>query len=442
MSSTTFENINFQNNYKLWEYLELSVSVDRSYYGLKPEALFEMGLRVNKKRQFLFISKLIAKHLAVHPAIALGTGSLLSSLLMENAGLKPHPDAKRIAEMIDRGEPDTDLMQGALQYKKALPAKTVFIGMAETATGLGHATFQHFHGADYIHTTREAITGSEPSFVFEEEHSHATSHKVFAPEGMLEEAETIVLVDDEISTGNTLINLVEALDDQFPGKCYKCLSILDWRNSTQRLKMDEFTARRGIQADVLSLMSGEFILHHGQSPEDVAADKLTGGTDATPKEVMTETVARSSATDQRYIPFTGRFGLSSTKQQELEQWIETAAAKTVPLLAGEKALVIGIGENMYVPLRFGLALGGDVKVQTTTRSPIHAARTPGYPIQEKASFQLPDMGSVDQYIYNLGQVEVDRIYLIAESVIQREEWLPLVSYLEEKAPIEWISLTN
>ncbi|WP_416145438.1 phosphoribosyltransferase domain-containing protein [Planococcus koreensis] len=83
MSSTTFEQVNYQNNYKLWDSLELLVKVNRSFQGLPVESLFSMALRVNKKRQFLFVSKLIAKHLAVNPAVALGTGTLLASLLME-----------------------------------------------------------------------------------------------------------------------------------------------------------------------------------------------------------------------------------------------------------------------------------------------------------------------------------------------------------------------
>src|SRR5690606_23056247 len=94
---------NYQINTKLWDNLDINISIKNAYPGLSPESLFSVALRVNKKRQFLFVSKLIAKHLAVHPALALGTGSLLASILMEKSGLSPIPQHKKIVEMIESG---------------------------------------------------------------------------------------------------------------------------------------------------------------------------------------------------------------------------------------------------------------------------------------------------------------------------------------------------
>ncbi len=418
----------------------MNISVTDTYRGLSPESLFSVALRVNKKRQFLFVSKLIAKHLAVDPSVALGTGTLLASLLMEHAGLEGHPDPQSLVNLIETGKGDQDLSLTSLEFQKMMPQQTVFIGMAETATGLGHSVFQHFEKAAYIHTTREEIVGITPSFVFEEEHSHATSHKVYAPSGMLEKAETIVLIDDEISTGNTLLNLVCALDEQFPGKTYVSLSILDWRNANQKEKIEKMTLERGITLSILSLMSGQFELVHSQVPEEPELIPLRErGSKALNMEMDKKTVAISSKTGQQYVSYTGRFGITSEQQQEIAQWAQQATAKFSD--RKEKALVIGIGENMYLPLRFALALGGETLVQTTTRSPIFAAQTPGYPIQEKVRFALPDAHQVNQFIYNLNLLPIDRIYLLAESVAHTSEWQPLISYLENKAPVEWISLT-
>ena len=440
MSSTIFDQTNYQLNYKLWQQLDLSVSVHQTYQGLAPSALFSMGLRVNKKRQFLFISKLIAKHLAVSPSIALGTGTLLASLLLEKEGLPAVPQSPDLVRVLESGTPNLAATRESLHYISALPDKTVFIGMAETATGLGHSVFQHFKDAFYIHTTREDILGLTPSFIFEEEHSHATSHKVYAPKGMLEDAEAIVLVDDEISTGNTLLNLITALDEQFPGKKYTSLSILDWRNEEQQKKFDQLAADRRIQIAVLSLMSGQFQLNHSSSPEEPELKKLTGTAVEPVQEIIeAETLPYESSTGQSYIGLTGRFGISSEEQQEIESW----AQKTVQGINGvsEKPLVIGIGENMYLPLRFGLALSDNAIVQTTTRSPIFASNTEEYPIKEKVKFKLPDAEGVDQFIYNLNELDIDRIYLLAESVLEESAWDPLITYLEKKAPVEWISLT-
>lgn len=443
MSSTTFEQVNYQNNYKLWDSLELVVTVNQSFRGLPLESLFSMALRVNKKRQFLFVSKLIAKHLAVNPAIALGTGTLLASLLMEKEGFPAPPQSEKLAHMIGDGIPDSALINKALGYRVALPVKTVFIGMAETATGLGHSVFQHFEDAFYIHTTRENISDLVPSFVFEEEHSHATSHRVYAPEGMLEDAEAIVLIDDEISTGNTLINLIKALDDQFPGKNYTSLSILDWRNREQRQNVDDLAADRNISIAVLALMAGQFELRHGSSPEDGELENLSGMSEV-PLEEMTfvKALPHRSATGHQYMPLTGRFGLSSTAHLEISSWAKQAAAFAGEQAMQEKPLVIGIGENMYLPLRFALELNSNALVQTTTRSPIFASDTEGYPIKEKVKFSLPDADGVNQFIYNVDKLDITTIYLLAESVTLEEDWQPLISYLKKKAPVKWISLTN
>lgn len=360
---------------------------------------------------------------------------------MEEAGLEGYPDTRSLVEMIESGTADRQASFQALQFKKAMPEKTVFIGMAETATGLGHSVFQHFDEASYIHTTREEIIGITPSFVFEEEHSHATSHKVYAPSGMLEEAKTIVLIDDEISTGNTLLNLVCALDDQFPGKNYASLSILDWRNESQKEKLEEMADGRNISLKVLSLMAGQFDLLHSTAPEEpelVSLDET--GSKLPDVELPGSKLAVGSKTGQQYISYTGRFGITSKEQDEIAEWAQKAARQASG--TSDKALVIGVGENMYLPLRFALALEGSPLVQTTTRSPIFASQTASYPIKEKASFMLPDAEGVSQFIYNLNELDIDRIYLLAESVIDKSEWQPLLAYLEKKAPVEWISLTT
>lgn len=419
--------------------MDIDIAVNRTFEGLSAESLFSMALRVNKKRQFLFVSKLIAKHLAVHPSLALGTGTLLASLLMDNASLAPHPQAKELARMIGTGVPCRKTSIESLDYTAVLPKKTVFIGMAETATGLGHAVFHHFDNAAFVHTTREEIIGQNPSFVFEEEHSHATSHKVYAPPGMLQEAETIVLVDDEISTGNTLVNLICALDDQFPGKNYKALSILDWRNAGQKQKLAQLALDRKIEIDVLALMDGQFDLRHSESPDEAVLEVLDGKGEAVPNKLAEiESLSYRSQTGQYYLTYTGRFGLTSGEHAEIGGWAENTAKSAG---SSEKPLVIGIGENMYLPLRFALALEGDPLVQTTTRSPIFASDTENYPIKEKQKFSLPDASGVDQFIYNINRLDIDKIYLLAESVVDESAWQPLIAYLEKKAPVEWISLT-
>ena len=60
-----------------------------------------------------------------------------------------------------------------------LPDQTLFIGFAETATGLGHAVFNLFDQAYYLHTTREQIPQLASELNFNEDHSHAVNHRCY-----------------------------------------------------------------------------------------------------------------------------------------------------------------------------------------------------------------------------------------------------------------------
>lgn len=403
-----------------------------------------MGVRINKKRSFLFVSRLLGKHLAVDPAISLGTGSILASMLFESEGEKPHPQLSEIVQMVNSGVPDRALSAKSLTYKANLPTKTVFIGFAETATGLGHAVFNHFHDATYIHTTREEILNVQPSFYFEEEHSHATSHRVYAPEEILMEAETIVLVDDEITTGLTASNLIAALNKSFPSKRYKVLSILDWRNDDQKSEFNHIMKARGISAEVISMLSGQFSLSNDAVIEE---NELSYLNDYKEFEVIADEVIVAPTTSTYYSAhasyntFTGRFGLNDHFHEKIEEWILQLINRLPSIDRNKSTLVLGVGENIYIPLRFALAFGEKTKVQTTTRSPIFAKNEKSYPIKQKCKFTLPDSNGIDQYVYNLADIEAEQIIVIAESVKENATWFPLLTHLETFAPVTWVSLT-
>jgi hypothetical protein len=248
-------------------------------------------------------------------------------------------------------------------------------------------------------------------------------------------------VDDEISTGNTLVNLIKALDERFPGKSYTSLSILDWRNKEQQRNVADLGTERGIDIHVLSLAAGEFELHHGSSPDEAELAGLQGTSGVEPNEQFhSQVLPHQSQTGQRYLPLSGRFGLSSDEHSEIDGWARKMA-ESIKTAEGEKPLVIGIGENMYLPLRLAFELNDEALVQTTTRSPIYASDAENYPIKGKAKFELPDSAGVQQYIYNLEHLDITKIYLVAESVVDASAWQPLLAYLERKAPVEWLSLT-
>lgn len=439
--STSFNTL---KTYNLHGDLKLEIDIKDNPYNFSPESLFQMAVRINKKRQFLFVSRLLGKHLAVDPAISLGTGTILASMLMEDEGLDGHPLVNEIIQMINSEIPNRQLSLDSLAYKTELPNKTVFIGFAETATGLGHAVFHHFENAHYIHTTREEILHMEPSFYFEEEHSHATSHSVYAPEQTLKEAETIVLIDDEITTGLTLSNLIVALNVSFPGKRYKTLSILDWRTEAHQQNFMHLMNTHNISADVITIMGGQFKLLNEatiEEKETLFLDNQQSHTVFADEELALEIISKYQSEHGSYCNFTGRFGLASDLHVEMDGWIERFINKLPNLDRDKSTLVIGIGENIYFPLRFALTFGNNTKVQTTTRSPILAKTDELYPIQHKCKFSLPDSNGIDQYLYNLSETNWEQIIVISESVQDPVTWFPLLSHLETLAPVSWLSLT-
>ncbi|MDC4404694.1 phosphoribosyltransferase domain-containing protein, partial [Acinetobacter baumannii] len=91
--------------------------------------------------------------------------------------------------------------------------------MAETAVGLGAGVFvevRHQHPESvYLSSTRHPVHGTLLC-EFQEEHSHATGHLIYLPDDeekrrRVTNKRTLVLIDDEATTGNTFINLLSAL---------------------------------------------------------------------------------------------------------------------------------------------------------------------------------------------------------------------------------------
>jgi hypothetical protein len=168
--------------YKILDGLEVEVKVTSNPYNLQLDHLFEMAARINKKRGFLFVSKLLGKHIPVHAALSLASGAVLGRLY--ECSILDRPVSVPIYELQNAFE---NTKQAELLYERLLETKirvdepTLFIGFAETATALGHSMFDTFEGnIAFLHTTREQIDYRKSLINFEEEHSHAVSHRCYA----------------------------------------------------------------------------------------------------------------------------------------------------------------------------------------------------------------------------------------------------------------------
>ena len=138
----------------------------------------------NNKRKYLVVNRLQGKHVPVDP------GSCLEMF-----------DA--LAEIV------------AGEYAKE---KMLLIGFAETATAVGERMAIDMD-CPYMQTTRESIEGVEYLY-FTEAHSHATEQKLVRTDldKVIDETERIVFVEDEVTTGNTILGIVELIWKEYGRK--------------------------------------------------------------------------------------------------------------------------------------------------------------------------------------------------------------------------------
>lgn len=414
--------------------------------------LFRMAARINKKRQFLFVSTVLGKHLAVRPQIPLLTGTLLAMMYQQHlTGQKVMASA--VVKALKDGA-NLDEVQKSIEGTLELTDETLFIGFAETATALGHAVFNAFHSnAMYIHTTREVLPDFEPFVTFEEEHSHATSHRIYTeePEFLLQ-AKRIVLIDDEITTGNTVINIIETLIQKFPlVRQYAVLSILDWRSQQQQTIFKQLEVQWGISIEFISIMCGNFSCSGIPSLTSTQPNLLTQvarDMDISPIQVYVDrkfyrSVAENGLINKYpYLLATGRFMLTSKQHVDQKQTIQAIAMQLQELRTNGPALVIGTGEFMYVPMQIASFLGNDVYFQSTTRSPIYCTDDLGYTINDKIAFESPENNGVTNFLYNLQSQSYTELFFIVERIASKEVVARVVKALQEatKAKVYVISM--
>ncbi|WP_329116741.1 phosphoribosyltransferase [Streptomyces sp. NBC_01465] len=372
------------------ERLDVNLAGDESLRGL-----LGMALRRNPKRAHLLVSNVLGKHVPQKPSVVYGAGFALGERVLELLGAEA-------------------------------AARSVVLGYAETATGLGHAVADGVGLVPYLHSTRRHVPGVALAGGFEESHSHATSH-LLLPENprLLAGPGPLILVDDEFSTGNTVLNTIRALHDLRPRDRYVIVALVDMRSPEDRDRLTEFAAEIGAQVDLLAMASGTVRLPEGVLEK---GQRLVEEHEATqPARRGAETTSRGDVTRidldwPARVPDGGRHGFTPAHRQELEAALPGMAARITSELGGaSRVLVLGFEELMYAPLRLGLALeegGADVRYSTTTRSPVLAVDDPGYAIRTRLVFPAhdrPDDGPGTRFAYNVAGGGFDAVVAVVDS---------------------------
>ena len=327
----------------------------------------------NAKRAYLLVNPLQAKHMPVSPTEAL---TMMRTL---GAGLQ-----------------------------QEFPGARLVLGFAETATALGAAVASRL-GPDcaFLTTTREA--GEGPGWVrFLEEHSHAAEQKLWGGDldALLQETDTVLFVDDEISTGKTLRNMVAQLTRRWPALGEKTLVAASLLNRVTP-EQEEALADAGITCRCLVRLPQED--HTAQ----VADWTVTEAPPAVPQNLSfrQETLPGEGLLDPRK---TLRIEAYDSSCQAVAEAMLSHTLGPVETLG--KTLVLGTEECMYPALRLGEGLerlGAEVCCHATTRSPIGLCHAPGYPI--RSGWKLPSFYEEERttYVYNLR--EYDTVIVLSDT---------------------------
>lgn len=328
--------------------------------------LIGFAARANTRRGFLFLSKVLGKHWPVTPR-------LMHAIHSELASRVP----------VD------------------LPGPLVFIAMAETAIGLGQGVFEAYKAMHpqrevlFLHTTRYHV-GDAPVIEFEEAHSHAPRQFLHLPtdralKNLFLGARSLVLIDDEASTGNTFLNLSAACRVLNPAIQRVHLSAI---TNFMGFESDEaLTGRFGLPVTVGAALTGEYAFAPGHLQQAIGPAQLF--------EAHAERGASACF---------GRLGLD----QPLNHPASLAEHLSAGVSLGERALVLGTGEFMHMSFLLGRSLearGFDVAVQATTRSPILQWGAVSH------SLSFPDNygEGIENFVYNVVPGQYDHVFICHET---------------------------
>ncbi|MFE4644557.1 phosphoribosyltransferase domain-containing protein, partial [Streptomyces sp. NPDC056730] len=284
----------------------------------------------------------------------------------------------------------------------------------------------------------------------------------------------LVLVDDEFSTGNTVLNTIRALHERYPRGWYVIVALVDMRSAADQGRLVEFAEEIGARVDLVTLASGtvrlpDGVLEKGRAlvaeheaealapspvdgvpatgaPEGLAAPEAdaTAVVQASPESHSSPESHPTHATHATGVvrvalewpagvPDGGRHGFTPAHRAALEAALPAMAAEAAAGLGdARRVLVLGFEELMYAPLRLAEALerssGAEVRFSTTTRSPVLAVNDPGYAIRSRLVFPAHDTaafpdgdGAGDRYAYNVAGAGFDAVVAVVDSLADSPE---------------------
>lgn len=331
----------------------------------------------NKKRKYLVVNLLQGKHVPVSPGKALRLFDCLADLLLREYG----------------GE------------------RLLLIGFAETATAIGAAVAEKLE-ALYIQTTREQMEGVE-YFYFSEQHSHATEQKLVKDDldQAVKTVDRIIFIEDEITTGNTIKNIMELLQKAYPDRLeFSAASLLNGMTESYQREYRE----KGIGLHWLLKTC------HDTCDERIAGfcgDGTYHDCDCSTPSVIPEEYHISGCQNARRLTDGKTYGSACRLMgQEVLDRLHPVGK--------ERILVIGTEEFMYPALVLAFMLEekvAQVRCHSTTRSPILVSNEETYPLHERYELQSLYDSHRMTFLYDLSVY--DRVCIVTDAEEKAKEGL-------------------
>lgn len=331
----------------------------------------------NAKRDFLFVNRHQGKHIPVSPKV-------IFSMYEE---LATH------ANQVFAGQ------------------KIALVGFAETATAIGHYMASAMPGCTYaIRTTREIHPTLQPLIEFREEHSHAPAQLVYGDLDLLLACDRIVFVEDEITTGNTILNFIEAFNRFRDDFSYGLISILNWQSPADALRFQQKNI------PTVCLLRGEVRSSEVQLPSVTVTElevSLPG-----------DLVHRDRMGSQSFVAHgTMRDTLGTAVLKAMGSELENAISNTNVAIGASQdhqvktILVLGTEEFMMMPMLIADFFGQydtlDVLYHATTRSPITPSLAHGDYAVTCVDALISPYGDRETFIYNLKKY--DKVIVVTEA---------------------------
>lgn len=344
----------------------------------------------NPRRDYLFCNAVQGKHIPAKP--------------------------KEISDMLDKM---LDELEAKLAYNNIL-----VIGFAETATSLGSYIADNLSGVKYhLQTTREqallsSLGNNNQLIEFSEEHSHATQQLLYGNMADIDKAggfDYVLFVEDEISTGKTILNFINEFKSIRDGIRYGVVSVCNWQSDKDRQtyknnNIDTFALIRGKIKDVNANMGID--VSSIRRENNWGPDFGAVFDDIDIKRLVYDTGKNIFTTER-----CGRRVISSRYNYYYEDMLKLRKEVSGFIGNSSNVLVLGTEEFMYIPYLFARELSkqvSNVYTHATTRSSID---TTDAALKSKFWLHSAYEENRQTYVYNLKKY--DKVIILSDSIAEQ-----------------------